>query len=162
MLFAHDSLYARCNKANDDCPTGLYRLRDTDGDDRYDEVKLLRAERGGGHGINDLALGSDNYLYLIQGDQSELPADWQPADTRVTNFGYDQLFDELGGEDRPTFTRPPPGYLVRTDAAGKTWEIVAAGLRNPYGIDFNADGEASPTKPTWDCTSACRFIGRLI
>jgi putative heme-binding domain-containing protein len=35
----------------------------------------------------------------------------------------------------------PYGHLVRTDAEGKTWELVAGGLRNPFGIDFNAAGD---------------------
>ena len=135
------SLYARCNKASPGRPTGLYRLRDTDGDDRYDEVQLLRAEPGGGHGINDLVLGPDNGLYLIQGDESKLPADYPAAESRVQHFGYDQLFPDLETRGTPTYERPPPGYLVRTDADGKTWEVLAGGLRNPFGLDFNPDGE---------------------
>ena len=142
LLYAFDSLYARCNQPNPDRPAGLYRLRDTDGDDCYDEVRLLRAERGGGHGLNDLALGPDQRLYLIQGDESGLPADWRPEDSRVRHFGYDQLFDELGEKQLRQYDSPPPGYLVRTDADGRTWEVLCAGLRNPYGIDFNQAGEA--------------------
>ncbi len=141
LLCAFGGLYARCNKASPDRPTGLYRLRDTDGDDRYDEVRLLHAEGGSGHGINDLVLGPDNGLYLIQGDDSKLPPDWRPADSRMRHFGYDQLFDDLESGIQPHFERPPPGYLVRTDAEGRTWEVLAAGLRNPFGIDFNTDGE---------------------
>jgi putative heme-binding domain-containing protein len=91
--------------------------------------------------VNDLVLGPDERLYLIQGDESKLPPDWQPADSRVGHFAYDQLFDDLETGVRPQFERPPPGYLVRTDAEGKTWEVLAAGLRNPFGIDFNPDGE---------------------
>jgi putative heme-binding domain-containing protein len=141
LLCAFGSLYARCNKASTDRPTGLYRLRDTDGDDRYDEVKLLRAEPGGGHGLNDLTLGPDNRLYLIAGDDSKLPPDWQPSESHVRHFGNDQLFVDLESGIEPKFERPPPGHLVRTDAEGKSWEVLACGLRNPYGIDFNTDGE---------------------
>ena len=142
LLFAFNSLYARCNKESPGRPSGLYRLRDTGGDDRFDEVKLLRAEKGGGHGVNDLTLGPDGRIYLVQGDESALPADWQACDCRLPRYGYDQLFGSLGTKDIPKFNRPPPGYLVRTDAEAKTWEVLAAGLRNPFGIDFNADGEA--------------------
>ena len=35
----------------------------------------------------------------------------------------------------------PGGYIVRTDAGGKTWELLLAGYRNAYDFDFNADGE---------------------
>lgn len=142
LLYAFDSLYARCNKESPGRPAGLYRLRDTNGDDQFDEVKLIRAETGGGHGVNDLTLGPDGHIYLVEGDESALPVDWQPRDSRLSRYGYDQLFGSLGAKESPNFTRPPPGYLIRTDADAKSWEIVAAGFRNPYGIDFNADGEA--------------------
>lgn len=71
LLFAFNALYANANNSK-----ALYRLRDTDGDDRFDEVKLLRATAGGvGHGRNDLVLGPDNFLYLIHGDDVRLPAE---------------------------------------------------------------------------------------
>ena len=36
---------------------------------------------------------------------------------------------------------PPAGHIARTDAAGKRWELVAGGFRNPYDLAFNGDGE---------------------
>jgi len=39
LLYAFDSLYVM---VNEDANRGLYRVRDTNGDDRFDEVKLLR------------------------------------------------------------------------------------------------------------------------
>ncbi|MBC8115220.1 MAG: c-type cytochrome, partial [Candidatus Saccharimonas sp.] len=36
---------------------------------------------------------------------------------------------------------PPCGHVGRMDADGKTWELFAGGFRNPYGLDFNPDGE---------------------
>src|SRR5690606_817591 len=33
------------------------------------------------------------------------------------------------------------GHLLRFDRDGKNCELVAAGLRNPFGIDFNAAGD---------------------
>ena len=36
LLFAHDSLYVHANNSK-----GLYRLRDTNGDDKFDDVRLL-------------------------------------------------------------------------------------------------------------------------
>ena len=64
LLYAHDMLYASANNSK-----ALYRLRDTTGDDRFDEVKVLREFPGGvGHGRNDLALGPDGLIYAIHGD----------------------------------------------------------------------------------------------
>ncbi len=69
LLYAYDALYANANNSK-----GLYRLRDTDGDDRFDEVRLLREFPGGvGHGRNDLALGTDGLIYSIHGDSVDVP-----------------------------------------------------------------------------------------
>ncbi len=119
LLWAYDSLYANANNSK-----ALYRLRDTTGDDRFDEVTLLKTIEGKfGHGRNDLALGPDGMIYSIHGD-AVLPPEggvWRtaPENERIK----------------------PQGYVARTDANGKSWEILARGLRNPYGIDFNPDGE---------------------
>ena len=124
LLYAHDSLYANANGSK-----GLYRLRDTTGDDRFDQVTLLRSWPGGeGHGRNDLALGPDGSIYAIHGDSVDLPAE------QVTDYT-----SPLRGARRDRPSRE--GHLLRTDADGERWQLVASGLRNPFGIDFNADGE---------------------
>lgn len=141
LLWAHDSLYAQSNVSTKERPSGLYRLRDMDDDGHFDQVMLLRHAPGGGHGLNDLTLGPDGFIYLIQGDQSALPPDWDARQTLVKNTALDQLTDVKGG---PHIYRPQPpmeGRLIRTDAEGKLWQVVACGMRNPMGIDFNADGE---------------------
>lgn len=123
LLYAHGSLYANANNSK-----GLYRLRDTDGDDRFDEVKPLYQSGGGvGHGRNDLALGPDGLIYSIQGDAVDLPGDCRD---------HTSPFCE---HRRGKKTRE--GHVIRIDEEGKQREIVVAGLRNPFGIDFNHDGE---------------------
>ena len=120
MVFAHGALYANANNSK-----GLYRLRDSAGDGRFDQVELLMKTDGGvGHGRNDLALGPDGWIYSIHGDSVKLPAG---LSRRMPAFG------EHGREQ---------GYLIRCDADGEKRELVASGLRNPYGIAFNPDGEA--------------------
>ena len=72
LLYAHGSLYANANNSR-----GLYRLTDTNGDDQFDELKLLRETPGGvGHGRNNLTLGPDGKIYIIHGNDTELPADF--------------------------------------------------------------------------------------
>jgi len=120
LLFAHGALYANANNSK-----GLYRLRDSDGDGRFEETELLMETAGGvGHGRNDLALGPDGLIYSIHGDSVKLP---EGIVRRRPRFG------EVGREQ---------GYLIRVDADGKNRELVATGLRNPYGIAFNPEGEA--------------------
>jgi putative heme-binding domain-containing protein len=138
LLWAYDSLYANAN--ND---KGLYRLRDLDGDDQFEEVKLLRTSPGDvGHGRNDLVLGPDGLIYSIHGNDTRLPADFKPEGSPYQNYAVDRpipcewnqhLFNYGAG--------PPAGHVIRTDKDGKKWELVAGGFRNAFGIDFNSDGE---------------------
>ncbi len=123
LLFAYDSLYVNANESK-----GLYRLRDTSGDDQFDEVKLLYQSPGGaGHGRNDLTLGPDGMIYSIHGDSVDLP----------------KTFDDLTSPFREhrRGIKSSEGHVIRFDRDGNSWQLVAAGLRNPYGIDFNTDGE---------------------
>ena len=49
LLYAHGALYANANNSK-----ALYRLRDTNGDGKFEEEKLLKATGGGvGHGQGD-------------------------------------------------------------------------------------------------------------
>lgn len=123
LIYAYDALYVNANESK-----GMYRLRDTDGDDKFDEVKLLYASSGStGHGRNGLALGPDGMIYSIHGDAVDLPSN------------FDDLTSPFREHRRGA--RSKEGHLIRTDRDGKTWQLVAAGLRNPYGLDFNTDGE---------------------
>ncbi|MBT6484883.1 MAG: hypothetical protein HOK71_09445, partial [Planctomycetaceae bacterium] len=92
LLFAHDSLYAMAN--ND---KGLYRLRDTNGDDQFDEVRLLKTFDGSvGHGRNQLVLGPDGMIYAIFGDSVVEPQDAKhlpkslahPTSAETTQSGF--------------------------------------------------------------------------
>ncbi|MEO1983217.1 MAG: hypothetical protein ABGZ23_07485 [Fuerstiella sp.] len=124
LLYAHGGLYANANNSK-----GLYRLRDSNGDDQLDEVQLLREFPGGvGHGRNDLAIGPDGLIYSMHGDSVDLPQT-NVAD-RTSPFRDGRL-------KKPQ----KQGHLIRTDRNGERWELVATGLRNPYGIDFNEHGE---------------------
>src|SRR5439155_9279058 len=52
--------------------TGLYRVRDKDGDDGTDEVTLLHQFKGGmgEHGPHAVLHGPDGYLYLVIGNHA--------------------------------------------------------------------------------------------
>lgn len=140
LLWAFDSLFANANNSK-----GLYRLRDTDGDDQLDEVKLLKATGGGvGHGRNALALGPDNLIYVIHGNNVLISETDRtiPDHSPLRYMAEDRLRPAFW--DRFLFDRDatvPAGYVARTDADGSMWQVVAGGFRNPYGVDFNADGE---------------------
>ncbi len=175
LLFAFDSLYVCCNGGPG---SGLYRVRDTDGDDQFDEVVKLKDLRGGGeHGPHALRLSPDGKsIYVIGGNHTKPPFD------PITNAGP----QTMGGprEQQLTATLPegmssriaanwdedvliprqwdanghavgilaPGGWIASTDPEGKSWEIVSVGYRNQYDMAFNADGElfAYDSDMEWD------------
>lgn len=137
LLCAFDSLYVMVNERG---THGLYRVRDTDGDDRYDEVKLLREIKGGGeHGMHSIVVSPDGQsLFVVCGNSTELTR--VDASRVPLVWGEDNLASRIptGFMDD---SLAPQGWIARTDPEGKTWELFAAGLRNPFDIAFNQDGE---------------------
>lgn len=124
LAWVGDILYAHANNAK-----ALYALRDANGDGRFEgeEVKLVQATEGGaGHGRNALTLGPDGNLHAIVGDDIAVP-EGAPRRARPESGAPKEL-----------------GHWVRAKPASDgsvTWEAMNRGLRNPYGIAFNADGE---------------------
>jgi putative heme-binding domain-containing protein len=140
MLCAFDSLYVSVNGGPG---SGLYRCRDTNGDDQYDEVTKLKALQGGGeHGPHALRLSPDGKsIYMVCGNHTNVPEDFN-ASRLPRNWGEDLLLPrqwDARGHARGKLA--PGGWIAKTDPDGKHWEIVSSGYRNSYDMDFNADGE---------------------
>ena len=106
---------------------GLFRLTEK-ANGVFDKPSLIYASSGSvGHGRNDLALGPDGKIYSIHGDAVRLPeqsTDWTSP-----------YRDARNGK------KTSEGHLLRIDQATGAVELLAAGLRNPFGIDFNARGD---------------------
>ena len=138
LLFVGNDLLAHANNSH-----ALYKLRDTKDDGTYDEVIKLRETPGGvGHGRNQLALGPDDAVYLTCGDDVKAPEGGFDASSPFRNYADDKLlpapWDKFNWSDS---SHAPVGHLVKTDVDGKKWEIICGGLRNPFGIAINPDGE---------------------
>ena len=138
LLPAHGAVYANANNGH-----GFYRLRDTDGDGRFEDVRLLRRTPGGvGHGRNQLALGPDGLIYSIHGDDVRPPNGGFTAGSAFAHAAEDRwlplAWDRFNWSDS---VKLPAGHVVRTDAEGRRWEVMCGGLRNPFGLAFNGDGE---------------------
>ncbi|MCA9270856.1 MAG: hypothetical protein KDA41_20390, partial [Planctomycetales bacterium] len=138
LLYAYGALYANANNSK-----GLYRLADRNNDGRFEEVELLHATPGGvGHGRNDLTLGPDGAIYSIHGNDVRLPEDFDGARSPYRHYEVDALLPcEWNKYLFNAGATVPAGHVIRTDPQGKTWDLIAGGFRNPYGIAFNADGE---------------------
>jgi putative heme-binding domain-containing protein len=138
LLYAFDSLYAVVNGGRQ---SGLYRLQDTNGDDSYDEVNLLRSFSGNGeHGPHGVILSPDGEnLYVIGGNGTASP---NPEQSRAPfNWGGDRLLPDLGGNPGELQKDWPGGWVCKVDPEGKTFELICSGFRNAYDIAFNEDGE---------------------
>ena len=141
LLWAFDSLYVVVNGAGK-FKSGLYRVRDTNGDDQLDQVELLREIRGGGeHGPHAVVPSPDGKsLFLVAGNATrpmELDGSLVPR-----NYEEDQLLPRQ--PDGRGFMRDetaPGGCVYRVDPDGKRWVLVSMGYRNPYDMAFNSDGE---------------------
>jgi putative heme-binding domain-containing protein len=138
-------LYAVVNSRLGQGP-GLYRVSDTDADDRFDEVTLLTklptTRQGVEHGPHGIVLGPDGKsLYVVAGNMTSLPeglVDPSPA----KNAGEDQLLKRgPSSTGHGSGLMAPAGWICRTDLKGERWELVAAGFRNPYDLAFNRDRE---------------------
>jgi putative heme-binding domain-containing protein len=159
MLYAFDALYFSINGGPG---SGLYRARDTNGDDQFDECVRLRQFRGGGeHGPHALRLSPDGKrIFVICGNHTLPPFDAGEELTNPdytsripTNWSEDHILPRMwdaNGHARGILA--PGGWIASTDVDGKTWDIWSVGYRNPYDMAFNADGElfAYDADMEWD------------
>lgn len=146
LLYAFNSLYVTVNdEGQADTVTrrsGLYRIQDTNGDDKFDKITLLKRFEGQGeHGPHNAVLSPDKKsIYVIAGNFTDLP---QMDNYRLPNtWKYDNLLPLLLDPNGFGNNQPPPGgWIAKTDSVGSHWELISAGYRNPFDMAFNEDGE---------------------
>lgn len=146
LLYAFNSLYVMVNHRSDadfDKNSGLYRLQDTDNDDKFDKITLIRELPGepGEHGPHSIVMAPDGKsLYVIAGNHTDLPEMDSYRLPKV--WQRDNLFplikDPRGHANNRT---APGGWVAHIDPEGKTWELVSAGYRNPFDLAFNELGD---------------------
>ena len=135
FLHAFDSLYMSTMK-------GLYRVRDTDGDDAYDEFKLLkRLNYGYEHSAHSIIQTADGKgLYLISGNYTRVPQGVSPLQPSV--WADDSLLspmpDPMG---HAVGLKAPGGWICRISPDGTDWKMIASGFRNPVDLALNREGE---------------------
>ncbi|WKN42111.1 c-type cytochrome [Tunicatimonas pelagia] len=150
LLYAFNSLYVMVNhrlKENDEDQdfnkgSGLYRLQDTNGDDEFDQVTLLKSLEGSGeHGPHSIIPSPDGEsLYVIAGNHTDLPEMDHYRLPKV--WEYDNLFPQIKDPRGHANDRTAPGgWIAKTDPTGERWELVGAGFRNPFDIAFNDAGD---------------------
>lgn len=145
LLYAFNSLYVMVNnRVNEDFQkgSGLYRLQDTDGDDQYDKITLLKELAGEGeHGPHSVILAPDKKsIYVIAGNHTDVP----PMDAYILPKVWQEdnifpLIKDPRGHANDRYA--PGGWIARVDSVGKKWELISAGYRNAFDITFNEAGE---------------------
>lgn len=140
LLWAFDSLYVMVNTGGK-FASGLYRVKDTDGDDQLDSVEKLRKLNGGGeHGPHAVLPAPDGKsLYVVAGNGTKLT---DIVGSRVPQvWGEDQLLPRIYGRGFMRGVPAPGGCIYKIDPDGKNWELISMGFRNEFDIAFNRDGE---------------------
>ncbi len=141
LLWAFDSLYVVVNR-HGKYPSGLYRLRDTNNDDRFDKIEMLRALEGSGeHGPHAVLLHPDRQrLVVVCGNATKLT---NFSSTRVPPiWGEDHLLPRMpDGRGFMKGVLGPGGAIYFVDPEGQHWELFSVGFRNQYDAAFNQDGE---------------------
>ncbi len=142
LTWANGALYVVVNKYNTKFDTGLYRVRDTKGNDQFEDIELLKKIPGGGeHGPHAVVLGPDNMLYVIAGNHTKL-VDGISPNSPHKNYAEDFVLPrQWDGNGHAAGILAPGGHIYRTDLEGKNWELMLAGFRNAYDFAFNDDGE---------------------
>jgi putative heme-binding domain-containing protein len=146
ILYAFNSLYVTVNHNPNnvfDKGTGLYRLQDTNGDDQYDKITLLKALEGepGEHGPHSMIVSPDKQsIYLVAGNHVDVPE--MNAYRLPKVWDEDNIFPVIKDPRGHANNRMAPGgWIAKIDPEGKNWEMISAGFRNAYDIAFNEDGD---------------------
>ncbi len=143
LLYAFNSLYVMINGKVGDKSSGLYRLQDTDGDDKFDKITKLRNFEGEGeHGPHAIVLSPDKKsLYICCGNHTKIPDNFDSY-LVPKNWAEDIFLPrhwDPNGHARGIVA--PGGFIARTDPDGKAWELVSSGYRNEYDFAFDGNGE---------------------
>lgn len=145
LLYAFNSLYVMVNhRGNEEFEktSGLYRLQDTDNDDQYDKITLLKSLEGAGeHGPHSIVMAPDGEsLFVIAGNHTDLPE--MDSYRLPKNWKNDNLFPEIKDPRGHANDRGAPGgWIAQIDPEGKNWELYASGFRNAFDLAFNELGD---------------------
>lgn len=128
-----------------DGPDGLalYRLADKDRDGILEDVRTLVRFQSevAEHGPHGLVLGPDGLIYCLLGNHTKLEGEYESGSPHRDFYDTDLVpkYEDPGGH--ALGIKAPGGIVVRTDTEGSGVQLVAGGLRNPYDLAFNRDGE---------------------
>ena len=142
LLYAFDSLYVIVNQTRGH-KSGLYRVRDVDGNDQFDSVEMLHEFEGTSeHGPHAIVLAPDaKSFYVIAGNKTELPTDIETYHVPKT-WQEDLLLPRNPcPSGHNTGRLAPGGWVCQVTPDGKHWDLISTGFRNSYDMAFNRNGD---------------------
>lgn len=145
LLYAFNSLYVMINHRGNGKlkrTSGLYRLQDTDGDDQFDKITMLKLLSGEGeHGPHSIVLAPDKKsLFVVSGNFTKIPK--LDSYQNIPDGKFDNLFPLIkdpNGHDNTVESHG--GWVAQVDSTGSKWNMYASGFRNPFDLAFNNAGE---------------------
>jgi putative heme-binding domain-containing protein len=145
LLYAFNSLYVMINHRGNGKlkrTSGLYRLQDTDGDDQFDKITMLKLLNGEGeHGPHSIVLAPDKKsLFVVSGNFTKIPK--LDSYQNIPDGKFDNLFPLIkdpNGHDNTVESHG--GWVAQVDSTGSNWNMYASGFRNPFDLAFNNAGE---------------------
>jgi len=162
LLYAHDSLYVMLNEKGaaeaKGLASGLYRLKDKDGDDHFESPVLLSECAGGGeHGPHSMQLSPDGKsIFFNSGNHTKLPSNLAISRAAMKSWDEDHILPRMwDGNGHARGILAPGGYICKTDPDGKKVELFCHGFRNEFDFAFDANGElfAYDADMEWDIGS---------
>jgi len=146
LLYAFNSLYVMVNHKSDTSMakgSGLYRLEDTDNDDQYDKISLLKdmVTPGGEHGPHSMVVSPDKKsIHVIAGNHVDVPK--MDAYRLPETWEEDNLLPLIKDPNGHANDRAAPGgFIAKINPAGTKWELISAGYRNAFDLAFNEVGD---------------------
>ncbi len=145
LLYAFNSLYVMINHRGNSKlkkTSGLYRLQDTDGDDQFDKITMLKLLDGEGeHGPHSIVLSPDKQsLFVVAGNFTKIPK--MDSYRNIPDGKFDNLFPLIkdpNGHDNTVESHG--GWVAQVDPTGSKWDLIASGFRNSFDLAFNNAGE---------------------
>ena len=139
LHFAFDSLYMMCHLGG---KSGLYRLQDLNGDDKFEKIDYIMPLKGQGeHGPHSIITSHDGKsLIVVAGNFTELPENCVARGKK--NWKEDLLLKHL--PDPSGFSADklaPGGWVLKLNPDGSGREVIATGLRNTYDIAMDPNGQ---------------------
>lgn len=145
LLYAFNSLYVMVNnRPSEKLPwsSGLFRLQDTNNDDEYDKITLLKELDGEGeHGPHSIRVTPDGKsLVVIAGNYTKAPE--MDHYRNPKHWNHDNLLPEiLDPRGHAANLKAPAGWIAKLDPEGKNWELLASGFRNAFDMVYNDAGD---------------------